>query len=161
MDFYIRTDAQKWFKGIRSELDQQPGKAGNMSMYYFCAMAGLAANRKNPSIKAHQLASLVDHFPKQFDKSSKLIIASLLTLELERAGHTLEVANREKIELFISDIIKPDSPYLTDEGMKRLDKYAHGGFDVLEDKLEPPVTLSAFLSDYSELIAEIQKNEQQ
>ena len=57
-DFHIRKDAQNWFKKIKKDLDSQQGHAGNMSMYYFCALVGLTFGKKS-TVKSDELTIVV------------------------------------------------------------------------------------------------------
>ena len=65
------------------------------------------------------------------------------------------MAKRDQIQNYIRQFITPMHPHLTPEGVKRLDSYAHGGFEVLQDELDPPETLEGFLMDYAELVKDM------
>ena len=150
--FHIRKDAQDWFKKIRKELDAQAGNAGNMSMYYYCAIVGLGTKTQNFNVKSDQLASLVRHFPQQFEGNVRIIIAALLATEIENQGLRLDAAKRDQVQTYIRQFIQPESPYLTADGVKKLDSFAHGGFDILRDEMDAPETLEGFLKSLSELL---------
>lgn len=143
MSFRLRNDARTWFKGIRA--------SGALEMdfdsYYFCLMAGLATRTK-ADIPQSDTAEIVQSFPGEYKAKGRLIVALFLKVELEELGVSME--KKTPVHEAISRLVRPMSPSgLSDEGEREINKYAHGGFDVLTEWLEDrPRTLETFLPLY-------------
>ena len=147
MDFAIRTNADKWFNDIRGSLDL------DFDIFYFCFIAGITENRK-----AHATSSdtrqLVENFPGQYRERGKLLVALFLSRKLSDLGLTAK--DKEAIHNQISRLVRPSSPnYLSDDGVREFNKYAHGGFDVLQTWFDDrPRTLETFLRSFHRKVCE-------
>ncbi len=138
MDFYIRRDARKWFEEIRVDLDI------DFDAYYFCLMAGIATKRKR-SMNVGETAQLVDYYPGEYKKRGRLLVALFLRRELDYLNVDLE--ERTAVRETLANLVDPLSQsYLSDEAVREFNKYAHGGFDVLQEWFDDkPRTLDTFL----------------
>jgi hypothetical protein len=126
MPFRLRSDARKWFKDIEGELSQ----AKFFDMFYFCAIAGLATNTKSQELRDADAPELVDSFPGDYASKGRLIVALFISRELKRQGVTLN--ERTAMNASISRLVDPNAPSrLSTEGMKLLNQYADGGYEVL------------------------------
>ena len=150
-DFRILKDARTWFKDIYSK---DEGFTIDFEVYYFCLMAGLATAQKRIDLTSSDTNELVQHFPGNYKDKGKVIISIFLARHLASLGVTLtdkKIAHNE-----ISKLISPSSPnYLSEDGMKELNKYAAAGYDQIITWFEErPRTLESFLRIYSLKIEE-------
>ena len=72
--------------------------------------------------------------------------------ELKKAG--IEVFERESVRDMFKRLVNPHSPnQLTDEGMRRMNAYASGGYDYISSERETkPYSGEEFLRDFAQLI---------
>jgi hypothetical protein len=142
--FRIREDARTWFKDLR---EKEKSFKVDFDAFYFCFIAGIAAQQKK-MVPLDETAELVENFPDRYRERGKLLVALFLTRELAQLG----VAMNEKLAVHtaISDFINPEAPnFLTEDGVKEFNKYAHGGFEVLLDWFEDrPRTIETFLRTF-------------
>jgi Asp-tRNA(Asn)/Glu-tRNA(Gln) amidotransferase B subunit len=147
--FRLRKEARKWFKEIEKGFASE---APQFEMYYFCLAAGLAAKRKADVI-TDNTAELVDYFPGQYRAKGRIIVAWFLARELESMG--IKMHERDIVHMTIAKLVDPLSPsHLSDEGMKEMNRYSYGGFDVLTDEWfdAPPTTIETFLPLFKQKI---------
>lgn len=151
MYFQLRKDADKWFKGIAHHY---PTK---FDLYYLCLMVGFAARRKTKA-ESNEVTDLTDDFPKEFKSRGRLLIALLVNTELSFMG--IDLDERDAVYQEISRLIATDSrAYLTDEGGRILNQYAHGGFGALVERFEDrPRSIETFIREYSKFIDELQRS---
>ena len=125
MAFRLNNETKKWFKDINKDL----GKADMFDMYYFCAIAGLATNTLTP-LPDSETSELVDYFPSEYAAKGRLIMSLFISRELRRQG--INFTERTAVNSSIRRLVDPNSPSrLSSEGMKLLNQYAYGGFEVL------------------------------
>ena len=145
MDFIIRNDAKKWFRDVRGrnawefQLD--------FDAFYCCFIAGVATLRKK-DVPHAETSEMVDYFPGEYGRRSRLLVALFLRRELEYMGVTLQ--EKGAVREQIARLIQPNARhFLTDEGAREFNKYSHGGFDVLQDwfggETDRPRSLETFL----------------
>lgn len=141
--FRIRNDARTWFKQIASDFNT------DFDQYYFCLMAGFAAQRSN---ETGATSEFNDDFVQDYKEASRFLIGLLVTAELKTAG--IGLGERDAVREMFKRLIDPRSPnQLTDDGMRRMNAYASGGYDFLADSREDkPFTSEEFLRDYAQLI---------
>lgn len=146
MPFRIRDDARQWFREVRDK-----GFSTDFDTYYFCFMAGIATGRKETKPTA-STTEFIDYFPDRYKSRGKLLVALFLSQELKEMG--VEMNEKKAVHSTISPLIKPDSPnYLSEEGIKLFNGYAHGGFDTLLDWFDDkPRSLETFLRAYKKKI---------
>lgn len=138
MDFFIRKDARKWFGEIKNDLDI------DFDAYYFCFVAGIASGHKR-KMAASETAQLVDYFPGDYKNRGRLLVALFLRRELDDLG--VDLNERAAVRGALSNLVDPASRnFLTDTGVREFNKYAHHGFDVLQEWFgDKPRTLDTFL----------------
>ena len=150
MEFRVRKDARdKWFKHIHSRLKAPAGtpSAPDFDVFYFCFIAGITEKRKK-DIPTAETAELVENFPGPYKSRGRLLVSLFLGKELEYLGVPLE--EKRTVHAEISRLVQPEAPnYLSDEGVREFNKYAHGGYEVLLDWFDDkPRTLETFLRGF-------------
>lgn len=145
MAFRLRVDAKKWFRNIDSVFDV------DFDIYYLCLMAGLATGRKEDATQS-EAKDLVNEFPGPYKTQGRLITALFLSRELKALG--IKPTERTALHSAIRNLVDPSSAaHLSDIGMKELNKYAFGGFEVLNEWFqEKPQTIETFLPLYKQYL---------
>jgi hypothetical protein len=145
--FRMRNDARSWFKQIA---DFEHFKT-DFDQYYLCLMAGLAAGRSNES---GTTTEMVENFVEDYKEASRFLIGLLVMAELKKAG--IEIFERDAVRDMFRRLVDPHSPnQLTDEGMRRMNAYASGGYDYLSEQRETrPFSGEEFIRDYVQLVAQ-------
>jgi hypothetical protein len=143
--FRLRKDTRQWFKGIEKDLDL------GFDMYYLCLMAGLATGRKEEASQA-ETTDLVNEFPGSYRSRGRIIIALFLTREIKAMG--IKMSEKRMLHSAIRGLVDPlSSSHLSDAGMKELNKYAFGGFEILTEWFqERPRTIETFLPLYKQYL---------
>ena len=138
MDFAIRKDARHWFRDIRDELTI------DYDAFYLCFIAGVSELRKK-NVPATETAALVENYPGPYKMRGRLLTALFLSRELTYLG--IAIAEKRTVNAAISRLVKPESPsFLSDDGVREFNKYAHGGYEVLLDWFDDrPRSLESFL----------------
>ncbi len=142
MPFRLREDARKWFRDIRPKLEL------DFDTYYFCLMAGLAMGRKK-NISTGEATDLVNNFPGLYRSQRGVIIALFLSKELEEMG--VSMSEKSQVHDQIARLINPQEPsWLSDDGMREINRYSYGGYDVLANEWfdDRPRTIEVFLPIY-------------
>lgn len=145
--FRMRNDAKAWFEKIakfehfKVDFDQ----------YYLCLMAGFASGR---STEGGASTEIVEAFVEEYKPASRFLIGLLVIAELKKSG--IDVSEQGAVRTLFKRLVSPQSPNsLTDEGMRRMNAYASGGYDYLAEKRETkPYSGEEFLRDYVQLIDE-------
>lgn len=140
MPFRIpRAAIDDFFRLIKSEVDLE------FDLYYFCFIAGVAAGRKG---SIPESVDVVAYFPGNYQHRGKLIVALFLSRELRQLG--VNVSEKHHVYSQVSRLINPESQdYLSDEGLREFNRYAQGGYKVLQEWFESrPQSLEAFLRRY-------------
>ena len=148
-DFRILRDAKPWFKDIYSK---EEGFTIDFEIYYFCLMAGLASGNQRSELTTTETSELVQHFPGRYREKGKIIVGLFLARYLASLGVTL--TDKKTAHSQISKLISPTSPnYLSDEGMREMNKYAAAGYDEIISWFEDrPRTLESFLRTFASKI---------
>lgn len=143
--FRMRSDSDRWFRYI---VDQAPIKT-KFDVYYLCLMLGIEAGELDDVTDAIEI---YQKFPQEYEGSRLQVIALLISAELRREG--IEFNEREAVQSLIARYIATDSPSnLSQEGFKRANSYASGGFNLLVEAYgEPPKDVHAFLAKYAQFI---------
>lgn len=149
MAFRLRKDTREWFKYLKKSRDQ--GFDLDFDMYYLCLMAGLATGRKEEVPQA-ETTDLVNEFPGNYRSRGRIIIALFLTREIKAMG--IKMSEKRMLHSTIRGLVDPlSSSHLSDAGMKELNKYAFGGFEVLTEWFqERPRVIEAFLPLYKKYL---------
>lgn len=143
MDFAIRKDARDWFRDIRGDLDL------DFDAFYFCFMAGItAAPARKKDMPAADTAALVENFPGPYKNRGRLLVALFLSRELDYLG--VAMSEKKSVHSAISHLVQPEAAnFLSDDGVKEFNKYAHGGYEVLLEWFDDrPRSLEAFLRTF-------------
>jgi hypothetical protein len=140
--FRLRNDARTWFKAVR-----ESGFELDFDSFYFCFIAGVAAKQKK-DIATAEAPELVDYFPERYRDRGRLLIALFLAREIQLLG--IDISEKKTVHAEVSRLIRPDSPsYLSEDGMREFNRYAHGGFEVLADWFDDrPRRLDTFLRGF-------------
>ncbi len=143
--FRMRNDARTWFKQIA---DFEHFKT-DFDQYYLCLMAGFASGRSN---ETGTTTEMVENFVEDYKEASRFLIGLLVMAELKKSG--IEIFERDSVRSMFKRLVDPHSPnQLTDEGMRRMNAYASGGYDYLSEQRETkPYSGEEFLRDYAQLI---------
>ncbi|WP_018099621.1 hypothetical protein [Sinorhizobium meliloti] len=145
--FRLRLDARQWFKDLR---DQRVFKT-DFDAFYFCFITGVTMKRKE-AVPLDETAELVAYFPDRYGPRGKLMVGLFLKSELEMLGVSMD--ERREVHSAIAHLVTPEAPnFLSDEGVREFNKYAHGGYDQLiawfEDR---PRSLETFLRSFKRKI---------
>lgn len=151
MAFRLRRDARDQL--FRHFLHPKKQIGLDFDIYYFCLMAGLSTSRKRDAGQL-DIVDLVQGFPGPYREKGRLIVGVFLSSELNGLG--IDRSDRKQVHDALRSLVSPASPsYLSDEGEREFNKYAHGGVDVLAEWFgEPPQTLETFLPTFRSKIAE-------
>jgi hypothetical protein len=149
MDFQLREDARKWFKDIS---DHYPLL---FDLYYLCLMAGFASGRRNTEIGSDDVKGLVENFPGEFRSRGRLLVGLLINTELSRLG--IDLDERDDVYSRVAKLVDPNSPsYMSNEGVRLMNQYAHGGFDALCEYFgDRPRSIETFIRKYFRCISEL------
>ena len=154
MDFMLRKDSREWFKGIR---DDKGGRVAarldlDFDIFYFCFVAGVLRGRKL-DLPSSETTALVENFPGQYKTRGRLLVALFLSQELVGCLG-VDLGARNEVYAEVSAMLRHDAQnFLSDQGVRELNKYAHGGFQVLLDELEDqPQSLDSFLIEFWEKV---------
>ena len=127
----------------------------DFDIFYFCFIAGIKESRKKKDVISSETAALVDNFPGAYKNRGRLLVALFLSKELECLGVTIE--ERENVHRAIANLVNTNAPnYLSDNGVREFNRYAHGGYDVLREWFDDrPRTLDFFLCWFHRNIRDI------
>lgn len=157
MGFELRRDAKRWFKAFDRDIKRKT--IIQFDLYYFCLMPGFIAKRRNIEIHSDDVDEMTRDFPNVFRSRGELLVGLLINTELSRMG--IDLKERTSVYSKISELVITSPPYLSNEGIKRMNHYAHGGFDLLCEIIdEPPRSLETFVRKYHRLIQDLQQDSQ-
>jgi hypothetical protein len=147
MDFQLRKDARRWFKDIEYPI--------LFDLYYLCLIAGFVSRQRNTEMSNDEVDSFIGYFPGDFRSRGKLLVGTLIDTELRRLAINLQ--ERDEVYREVKKIVDPNSPsYLSNDGMTRMNAYAHGGFDALcEHFSDRPRSIETFIRKYCKWISDL------
>lgn len=152
MAFRLRVDAERWFKHIN---DKAPLKT-KFDIYYLCLLLGLASRRTSTNDKQLPKSSFIDNFVKEYKPYSHLILGLLLRAEVFHYSYDLD--DRSEVMKVLKGIADPQG--ISTKGIMRLNEYASGGFDLLQEKFGgAPYSIEDFLVTYVEILQEAVEKE--
>jgi len=148
--FRIKKEARQWFRGIEPEVSKQHPL---FDMYYFCLVTGLSKGKKSP-LTDRESDELVDYYPGLYAEHRNSLNAWLIAAELRSMA--IAMTERTQVHQHIRNLVDPDSPSdLNAAGVKEMNGYAAGGYDLLFDRFsEPPKSLGAFLVLFQRFISD-------
>lgn len=151
MGFELRQDARKWFKDIEKDYPDL------FDLYYLCLIPGFITRRRNTEVNSDNVKEITRYFPGAFRSRGKLLVGLLIDTELSRLG--IDLSERTSVYSRISELVVTTPPYLSDKGIKLMNQYAHGGFDVLCERMnERPRSIETFVRKYHRLIQALQQD---
>lgn len=149
--FRLRIDAEKWF----SEIESSPHIRSKFDLYYFCLMAGFSSGRSNETqLTGAGSKEFIDYFIDDYKPASRLLIGMLVIAEMKYKG--IDISEKVAVRALFKALVDANngSNNLTDEGMRRMNAYASGGFEYLSEKRETkPYSIEEFLRDYVTLVS--------
>jgi hypothetical protein len=146
MGFRLRPETKRWFRHF--EKDSNAGIKIDFDMYYLCVMVGFHFGKKNLQIENKNAPEFFREFPNAYIDEAPLIIAILLSKELQSLKVGLE--EKDAMNKQISKLINRNG--LSDYGMELLNQYSYYGFDKLREHFpSEPQIWENFLVDYLEL----------
>lgn len=146
--FRLRKDAEKWFEQIYAV----PPFKVKWDMYYLCLMAGLAAGRSSDPGPS---TDLVEKWVEEYRPVSRYLIGLLVAAELKSSRVPVTDSAQVKAEFRrLLDVKSPND--LSDVGVRRMNAYASGGFEILSgSRDQKPFAVEEFLESFSAEIARI------
>jgi len=150
MDFQLRKDARKWFKDISTHYPIL------FDFYYLCLIVGFASGRRNTHMTSEEVDSLVENFPGDFRDRGRRLVGLLIHADLAYLG--IDLDKRDDVYSRVAKLVDPNSPSdLSNEGIKIMNQYAHGGFDVLcENFSDRPTSIETFVRKYARCLSDLQ-----
>lgn len=151
MAFRLREDAERWF----SEIDGRGPIKTKFDLFYFCLMAGFAAGRYEDISQDHiYTREIVDYFIEPYKKSKNLIIGLLVITELKKRGVSMSEKNSVR-EVLVKLVTSSSSTGLTESGLRAINSYASGGFEVISESRDvKPYMPAEWLRDISRIMQE-------
>ena len=150
--FRLRSDAEAWF----SEIERSPHVRSKFDLYYFCLMAGFATGRSSENqLTSAGSKEFIDYFIDDYKPASRLLIGLLVIAEMKYKG--IDVGEKAAVRALFKTLVDANNGNnnLTDEGMKRMNAYASGGFEYLAERRDTkPYSVEEFLRDYVALVGE-------
>ena len=150
--FRLRIDAEKWF----SEIEGSPHIRTKFALYYFCLLAGFASGRSNETqLTGAGSKEFIDYFIDDYKPASRLLIGLLVIAEMKDKG--IDIGEKAAVRALFKTLVDANNGghNLTDEGMRRMNAYASGGFEYLSEKRDTkPYSVEEFLQDYAALVGE-------
>lgn len=144
MPFRLPKKTREWFSHIHKEFEL------DFDMYYLCLMAGLATDRKVAlENELEETTELVSHFPGAYREKGRLITSIFLSRELKAMG--VQAHERDALNRNIASLVDPQGATLGEPGMKEMNRYVYGGFEVLTEWFDDkPRFIDAFLPAYTQ-----------
>lgn len=148
--FQLSNDARKYFSKIMSQKELFPDL---FDFYYICLIAGFSTGR----IANLPSTDLVDYYIENYRPAKNFLIGLLVVSELKKSG--IGSDEKEAVRKKIKQLVDPSSStQLSDEGMKRMDEYANGGYEyIYEKRPDKPYSGEVFLEDFVLLMTEVFK----
>lgn len=150
--FRLRIDAEKWF----SEVERSPHIRSKFDLYYFCLTAGLASGRSNETqLTGAGSKEFIDYFIDDYKPASRLLIGLLVIAEMKHKG--IDVSEKAAVRELFKSLVDANNgnSHLTDDGMRRMNAYASGGFEYLSEQRDSkPFSIEEFIRDYVTIVGE-------
>ena len=149
MAFKLHKEARDWFKGISGK---EP--FGTLfDVYQACLVLGLATERGGSD--EGSLVEFMDEFIQRYRPYQTALVGTLVSTVLLRKGIT--ASDRKAVAGEIGRLVSGDSLRgdLTPDGLREMNGYALGGFNLLRERFEvPPQNSAAFFEKYRALLEE-------
>ena len=149
MPFFLPKKAKPFFDQIYDSKNKNGTKLRLFfDEYYFCLMAGLAAEKYDENAELEK-SEITDRYPAEYGDSREYIAGLLFATERSRRG--IPESDGVALEKLMTEYIDPTSKtYLNTKGENRLNQYAARGMEIMLDVMNRPVRLDEFLLEYME-----------
>ena len=109
----------------------------DFKLFYYCFLIGVK-HEYRVKYKADELQAFYKYFPEDFNSNEKFqIIALLISAYMEDTG--LKLSKKEDLEEIMDKLLDVNSgEFLSEEGFKRINEYALGGFLKLKETYQYP-----------------------
>ena len=145
--FRLRLEARRWFKDLRDRREFEI----DFDAFYFCFIAGVTTMRKE-RVPLDETAELVAYFPERYNSRGRLLVGLFLNSELNVLGVSMD--ERREVHSAIAHLVTPEAlNFLSDEGVRQFNQYAHGGYEQLIEWFEDrPRSLETFVRSFKRKI---------
>lgn len=144
MSFHIPTRARKFFQVV-TERNQR--KYLMFDSWYICALIGLRERRLG-SLEDVEGDAFLPSYPDDYRLQADYIAGLLIDAEIER--NRVDVSRKTDVEQQMILLLEPSQPTgLSVKGSELLNRYAAGGFEVIEDRMTAPANIEDLLVAYA------------
>ena len=149
--FRLSSKARTYFEKINE--NSTTGKFETIwDYYYLCLMIGFRRGELGDEVGSDY--EFTKDFPKPYNSKKYQIIASLVLSEMNRQG--IPKNDSEDIRKLMLELLDKDAvTKISNEGLKRMNRYAEKGFAVLHEKIPPMKEMDTFLKRYHKEFIEI------
>lgn len=146
MSFVMPTAARSFFHTITERT--VPGARYIMfDTYYICALLGLEA-RKLGAKEDLDSDRFIEHYPEDYKQQADFIAGLLIDAELDRKN--IDVLSKVAVEREMILLLDPSNSIgLSSDGADLLNRYAAGGFTMIEQEMTKPAKLEDLLVKYA------------
>ncbi len=127
MVFDMSESAKNYVKSVNTY--STSGQIDQWDLYYYCALIGMRHLRLcDDDVRLDEFSKT---YTKAYFRSRNLIAGLLVDAELRRTGQDV---TKDNISHMFSQYLCTSDLVLNSEGIKRLNRYAQGGFEYLNEK---------------------------
>ena len=128
--FKLTAEAKSYYKRIKDSDAKAPIFNDEWDLYYLSLMLGLANNKKN--INA-EFVDMLKKFTKKYKDSRDSIVTLLIIAHANR--RKLDLSKKNVLESVLNEFYGDSESMsgISEEGMKQMNYYAAGGFDIIND----------------------------
>ena len=140
--FFKHPELDNFYKIFEKEV-KSPFFTGKFDLFYYCFLIGISAGKRSgfDDTNSRDSKELAKRFPNNLLQSKHQILNLLLT------GYTIETKKKVEVDTFADSILRrlidhDDINKLTEEGYKRMNSFAHAGFEILyyDNNYQNPMT---------------------
>ena len=148
MSFHMSAAMDALYRHIKT--NSTTGKPDAIEVYYYCLMIGMSHGKLDSGDNIKQQEFIKD-FTSSFKSVKNEIIAALISTEIKRTGQMFTSENI--LNTFKKYVDLESSTRLNPDGEKLLDRYAEGGFKILND-FNPQIVEKMDLIRYSKMLSD-------
>lgn len=141
--FRLPQGARDYFNMDRDGLDTF------FDAYYLCALCGMLFEQLGVETGLEP-QYFIERYPAVFHSKRELIAACLIDTEMRRQG--IAKGDRSRIQSLISELTANNDVLLSEEGVKTLNLYAAGGFELMRDRIVRTNDISTLLVNVVDLL---------
>jgi hypothetical protein len=146
MSFHLPSRARKFFHVVT---ERNPRKYLMFDSWYLCALLGLRERTLGDAAELETDAFL-PAYPEDYRLQADFIAGLLIDAEIDR--NRVDTERKADVEQQMILLLEPSrSTGLSDKGSELLNRYAAGGFFILEDAMTPPANIEDLLVAYAGL----------